>query len=575
MSNKIKKTETNLTTPVYIKGDKTWSIEERMKHYGVPGVSIAVINNGEIEWTKTYGVTDKESKTPVTKETLFQAASISKALSAYAALCLVEQNRMTLDEDINTFLKSWRLEDNEFTEKKKVTLKSLLNHSAGVTGRGFYGYSPGQQIPTLLEVLNGTDPANSEGFFVNKLPEESYRYSGGGYTILQQMMIDVEEKPFPILMEELVLEPLKMQNSTFNQPLPNKQLKLAATGYYSDGSMVKGKRHTYPEMAAAGLWTTAEDLAKFVITIQQTLKGESKVGLSKSMTTKMLTPSIVETMGLGVFIRKKKDEIYFEHDGGNEGFLGQFTAHKDKGYGVVILTNSFHQDFNSEVIRSVALAYEWPDFVPSYEKKKLNNTVLDEICGRYRINNNELIKVYENNNILYSKELGMEPIELIQVSDSTYVSRNVQQLIQFNRKSENRTMELIDIHSGNIISNYTKMKDEDKIPIEHFLDGDFEKGLSTYKSIMKTNPKNPDINENTLNAIGYDFLNRNRMKLTLDIFKVNTILYPNSFNVYDSLAEAYYTDKQYDLALSNYKKSLELNPENTNAEKMITKIKNI
>jgi tetratricopeptide (TPR) repeat protein len=352
-------------------------------------------------------------------------------------------------------------------------------------------------------------------------------------------------------------------------------LKLAATGYLPDGSMVKGKRHTYPEMAAAGLWTTAEDLAKFVINIQQTLKGESKVGLSKSMTTKMLTSSIVERMGLGMFIRKKKNETYFEHGGYNEGFFAQFFAHKNKGYGVVVLTNSNHPDFVDELIQSAAITYKWPDFVPTYQKKRLNRTVVNGIYGRYRINNNELIKVYENNNILYREELGMEPIELVQVSDSTYVSRNVQQLIQFNPESTNMTMKMIDIHNGNIISNYIKMKDENKIPIEYLLDGDFEKGLSAYKSIKKNDSKNPDINENTLNAIGYDFLNRKRIKLTLDIFKVNTILYPNSFNVYDSLAEAYYTDKQYDLALLNYKKSLELNPENTNAEKMITKIKNI
>ncbi|MFK7810243.1 MAG: tetratricopeptide repeat protein, partial [Saprospiraceae bacterium] len=216
-----------------------------------------------------------------------------------------------------------------------------------------------------------------------------------------------------------------------------------------------------------------------------------------------------------------------------------------------------------------------PDFVPVYEKKKLNNTVLDEICGRYRINNNELIKVYEKNNILYSKELGMEPTELIQISDSIYVSRNVQQLIHFNPKSTNMTMEIIDIHNGNIISNYIKMKDEDKISIEHLLDGDFEKGLSAYKSIMKNNPKNPDIHEYTLNVIGYDFLSRKRMKLALDIFKVNTILYPNSFNVYDSLAEAYEINEDFDKAMKNYTKARELSTDknyHSNVDKKIKKL---
>ena len=122
----IKKVEASLIDRVYIEGDSTWTIKERMEHYGVPGVSIAVINNGKIEWTKSYGITNKESKSQVTKKTLFQSASISKPVTAYGALTLVEQNKVVLDEDINTFLKSWKVPDNEFTQEKKVTIKNLL-----------------------------------------------------------------------------------------------------------------------------------------------------------------------------------------------------------------------------------------------------------------------------------------------------------------------------------------------------------------------------------------------------------------------------------------------------------------
>ncbi|WP_273567388.1 serine hydrolase domain-containing protein [Maribacter halichondriae] len=157
----IKKVETGLTTPIYIVGDSTWTIEERMEHYGVPGVSIAVIHNGEIEWKKTYGFVDKERTAPITENTLFQAASISKPVTAYGALTLAEQEKVALEEDINTYLKSWKLPDNEFTKDKKVTIKNLLNHSAGITVHGFLGYSTDLPVPTLVEVLNGTPPANS------------------------------------------------------------------------------------------------------------------------------------------------------------------------------------------------------------------------------------------------------------------------------------------------------------------------------------------------------------------------------------------------------------------------------
>jgi len=574
LTDKIKKAETSLINPVYIKGDSTWSIEDRMEHYGVPGISIAVIKDCEIEWVKSYGVMDKESKSPVTKETLFQAGSISKPVAAYGALRLVEQNTIDLNEDINTYLKSWKLPDSEFTKEKKVTLKNLLNHSGGITVHGFLGYSPDLTVPTLVEVLNGTPPANSGAIFVDKIPEESYRYSGGGYTIIQQMMMDVENKSFPLLMSELVLKPLEMNNSTYDQPLQSTQLKMAATGYLPDGSMTKGKRHTYPEMAAAGLWTTAEDLAKFTVNIQQTLKEESKTALSQAMTTKMLTPFVEDFTGLGIFITKMKDEIYFGHGGWNEGFSSEFIAHKDKGYGVVVLTNSNHPDFISELIRSVALTYEWDDFVPVYKKMILDKAMLNEISGRYRVNGNKLINVYQNNNLLYSKILGEEPTELIKISNSTYVKRESNQLIQFNTNSENEKLNMLILNpnNGTIVSTYIRMEKDEKIPIEFLMDGDFEQGLEAYQALMSKDPNDPTIDEKKLNMIGYRFLNEEKGKLAMDIFKVNTILYSNSSNTYDSYAEACMKNGYTELAIENYKKSFSLDPQNNNAQEMIKEL---
>lgn len=570
----IKKVETGLITPVYIEGDSTWTIEERMKHYEVPGVSIAVIHHGKIEWTKTYGIMDKEGKSPVTEKTLFQAASISKPVTAYGALTLVEQKKVALDEDINTTLKSWKLADNEFTKEKKVTIKNLLSHTAGITVHGFLGYSPGLPVPTLIEVLNGTPPANSGPSLVDKVPEESFRYSGGGYNIIQQMMIDVEGKPFPALMDELVLQPLKMTNSTYNQPLTGEQLTMAATGYLPDGAMVKGKRHTYPEMAPAGLWTTATDLAKFAINIQETLKGQSEKGVSKEMTSKMLTPFVEEFIGLGIFINKKKDEIYFGHGGWNEGFSSELIAHKDKGYGVVVLTNSNHPAFISELIRAVAHTYSWDNYVPVYEKMEVEPSLITEISGRYLINDNRLIEVYQNNMQLMSKELGGEPIELIKISDSSYVTRDSERRIQFQPNSENETMNMLflDPNDGTMVSTFARMGNDKKIPLEYLVEGDFNKSLEAYQALMKVDAKNAAVNENNLNSLGYRFLSNGQTKLAQDVFKVNMMLYRDSFNVYDSYAEACMKLGEIDLAIKNYKKSLDLNPENNNATEMLKEL---
>ncbi len=163
VEERIRYVETHLTKPVFINGDSTWTIEERMAHYGVPGVSIAVIHDGKVAWTKAYGIVDKETREPVTTRTLFQAGSISKPVAAYGALKAVELGKLGLDEDVNRYLTSWKLEENEFTRQKKVTLAHLLSHTGGVTVHGFPGYSPDLPVPlwfrysmeSLLPILPG------------------------------------------------------------------------------------------------------------------------------------------------------------------------------------------------------------------------------------------------------------------------------------------------------------------------------------------------------------------------------------------------------------------------------------
>ncbi|MCG8329206.1 MAG: serine hydrolase [Chitinophagales bacterium] len=574
-NNKISEVETNLIPSVYIEGDSTWTIEERMEHYGVPGVSIAVINKGAIAWVKTYGIMDKESKAPVTKNTLFQAASISKPVSAYGALKLVEQGKIDLTKDINSQLTSWKLAENEFTTEKKVSLKNLLNHSAGTTVHGFLGYSPDLPVPTLIQVLNGTTPANSNAIIVDKTPEESFRYSGGGYNIVQQLMIDVEGKPFPEIMKEQVLQPLGMQHSSFNQPLGKAQLEFAATGYLPDGSMTKGKRHTYPEMAAAGLWTTSEDLAKFAINIQKTLRGDSSAGLSKELTTKMLTPFVEDFIGLGIFINKKKDQVYFGHGGWNEGFSSELIAHKEKGYGVVVMINSNHPDFISELVRSVALTYEWADYVPRYKKLETDGDLISEFTGRYMVRGYDFLEVSEvNDQLMYKDGPEEDFVNLIKVTDSTYVVRDFDVLFQFKKNVENDSINLHVINSSTLEtrSTYSKISEDTRLPLEMLISGDLDQALKTYKSLMEKDENDPAVNENNLNNLGYRFLGKGKNKVAKDIFEVNMLLYPESFNVYDSYAEACMELGENDLAIEYYQKSLNLNPKNDNAKNQIEKL---
>ena len=373
----IKKVENGLsTTPVYIAGDSTWSIEERMKHYGIPGVSIAVIHNGKIEWARGYGVIDNDSKSPVTEHTLFQASLLSMPITAYGALSLVEQDKVSLNTNINSYLKTWKLPDNEFTKEKKATIKNLLNGTAGINLHAIAGYSTDESVPTLVEILNGTPPVNNDPILIDREVENDLDISAGAYAIIQQMMIDVQGEKFPALMNELVLQPLGMNNSTFNQKLSTEQSKIAATVYLQGGSMVQGKRHNYPVMAANGLWTTASDIAKFIINIQQIQKDNGNKGLSKDLKEMMLTPLVEDRYGLGFLIYDRNDEIYFEHHGWSTGFYSRMIALKDNDYGVVVLANT-SSAFVSELYRCVARIYEWDNYALVHEKMEIEQSLAD------------------------------------------------------------------------------------------------------------------------------------------------------------------------------------------------------
>jgi CubicO group peptidase (beta-lactamase class C family) len=331
-----------------------------MNQRHIPGLSLAIIQDGHIIKEKGYGYADLGSKTPVTPATLFQAGSISKPVAAVAALHLVEQGRLSLDADVNTELRSWKVPENEFTRDKKVTLRGILSHNAGLTVHGFPGYAVGTSIPTLLEVLDGTQPANTAPIRVDMVPRSQWRYSGGGYTVLQQMITDVTGKAFPDFMRETVLLPLGMTSSTFEQPLPASRQTLAATAYGPNGQAVKGRWHIYPEMAAAGLWTTATNLARFVISLQQAFAGASNPVLSQSTTRLMLTRQ-KDDDGLGVFLKGEDKTLQFWHNGRDEGFDAFMAGDASHGEGVAILINTNDDnDAVSDIIKAIAKSYGWP-----------------------------------------------------------------------------------------------------------------------------------------------------------------------------------------------------------------------
>ncbi len=334
------------------------SIQERMDHYRVPGVSVAVIDGGIVAWAKGYGVQDTDSGEAVTPQTLFQAASISKPVAAMATLRLVEEGTLDLDAPANQYLKRWRIPENGFTARQPVTVRHLLTHTGGLTVSGFPGYTVGDPLPTTVEVLDGSGPANTAPVRVDALPGRLWRYSGGGYTVLQLLLEDVTGRPYPELMRQWVLDPVGMPLSTFAQPLPPGRAPDAATGYLRDGTPVEGRWHVYPERAAAGLWTNPTELARLALSLQAAWRGESGRVLSPDMTRAMLTPGL-GSWGLGFGIQEEGPPR-FVHGGSNHGFKAQFEAFVDGGRGVVVMTNGDQgSELAQEIVQAVSRVYQW------------------------------------------------------------------------------------------------------------------------------------------------------------------------------------------------------------------------
>ena len=311
-----------------------------MKQFNVPGVSIAIIKNFTVAASYAYGVADAATGAPVTTETMFQAASISKPVAAMVSLKAVQDGKFTLDQDVNTILKSWKLPTGDFTRERPVTPRTLMSHTAGTgDGFGFPGYAVGAPLPTIPQILDGAPPSNLRAVRLERPPLVAFKYSGGGVMIQQLALTDAVGKPFDQIARDWVLNPIGMTNSTFEQPLPASREQQAARAHNRSGARSGDRWHVYPEQAAAGLWTTPTDLAKFAIEVQLAVLGRSRRVLSEATAREMITPVGVGPYGIGFSITKFGEGWYFGHGGSNWGFQCLLTAHRIKGYGAAIMTN--------------------------------------------------------------------------------------------------------------------------------------------------------------------------------------------------------------------------------------------
>lgn len=374
---RIARVERGLLPPVVTDATVPMRLADRMRRYQVPAVSVAVVEDGALVWAQAWGLAQRGHAERVHPQTLFQAASISKPVTALGAFRLIDQGRLTLDGDVNAALTSWQVPPGAQSPEHPVTLRGLLSHTAGLTVAGFPGYVPGTPVPTLLQILDGLPPANTPAVRVDKAPGGDFRYAGGGFVLLQTLMQDVSGEAFAPWMQREVLARAGMGHSQFGA-LPDAPLSVAAAGHRA-GKVIPGRRATHPELAAAGLWTTPTDLAQLSIALQQALAGVSGGVVSPQHIMAALNAP-TGTMGLGFNVEGAAGQLRYGHDGSNEGFQSRWLF--DGRRAVIVMANANGaMPLMNEIIRAVAAEHGWTGlqarrFVPAELRAAMDRTPL-------------------------------------------------------------------------------------------------------------------------------------------------------------------------------------------------------
>lgn len=357
-----------------------------MRRFHVPGASIAVADGNRIVWARGFGVTRAGTVDAVTPRTLFPAASISKAVTATATLRLVERGQLALDADVNTYLRSWKVPDNEHTAIEKVTLRRLLSHTAGTNGHMVSCFKEHEPRPTLPQELDGVPPAKTAPVRVETVPGTQWRYSGGGIMIEQLVLTEVTGATFPALLHEEVLRPLGMSDSTFEQPLPAPLRARLAAEHDVQGRLIPDWFDVCPEMAATGLTSTPTDLLRWALGVADAYRGRSGSLLSSTMAKQMLSATQLGPTGLGPFVEGSGRALRFSHEGADGGFHAEVVYFPATGQGAAVMVNGeAGYPLMKEILFAISAEYGWPSYEPrTVETIARSIEELDRVVGRYQ-----------------------------------------------------------------------------------------------------------------------------------------------------------------------------------------------
>ena len=577
---RIQLVENSLLPYVPVAGLVGWNLRERMKFHRVPGLSIAVIHNYRVEWARAYGWADTTARTPATPATLFSAGSISKLVTAGAALLLVQQGRLSLDAPINTYLKSWQLADNDFTRRQPVTLRRLLSHTAGTSQSAYFGFVPGQgPLPSVVDILSGQPAAETRPVVVNRLPGTGFQYSGGGYLVAQLAMTDAAGQAFAPLTDALLFRPLRMRSTTFAQPLPAAWQPRAAWAY-SENSWFKGMPYVYPQQAPAGLYATPTDLARFLIEVQQAYRGRGRV-LSQASARALLTPQAEvsggtyrEQMGLGAFLLQRADRTdeasrYFEHTGVNAGFLAYALGSVTGGHGVVIMMNNNNgaDELGKELRRAVAQVYGWPDFLPApIRPVAARPQDLDACAGRYRRGPDEVVTFERQGDHLLETINAGSPILAYPVGRDTVAFTDFPFRGAFERDAAGQITGLRMLGLGDVAP-MPRLRPDDRLPGEWLRAGRVPEAVAGYRALK--------LNEYQLTYMAYELLNARPANLPAaeGLLTLAREQFPASGIVQARWGDLYARRGERAQAIAAYQAALRQNPEDKDLQDKLLALK--
>lgn len=349
-----------------IQTDKMNPVIQRMQQLKIPGLSIAVIDKYKIQESITYGKSDSLHNVDI--HTVFQAASVSKYVTAILVHHYIEKGLLDLDTDINQYLKSWKMPINDFTKDNPIILRYLLTHQSGLPSTNF-DYDKKKGVPTLSQVLDGESPAINKPALPEFTPGSAWSYSNIGYALIQLILEDVTKKSFQNIAEEVLFKPLKMNSSTFDYPLPE-NLRDKEAKPFNEANQEKPPELDSPAKAQGGLLTTPDDLAKLTVEIMKAYKGESRI-FSKELAHSLINKELklpfkfykqTAYMGPGVLLIGKNKNLAFLHNGYNSpGSVCIVIGFPEIGKGAVIASNSANGErLYLEIIATLSDNYKWP-----------------------------------------------------------------------------------------------------------------------------------------------------------------------------------------------------------------------